>query len=802
MNARFDNAADASGPRKVVALSGGIGGAKLALGLKQVLLDGALTVVANTGDDFVHMGLHVSPDIDTLVYTLAGINNPETGWGRAGETWSFMSAVETLGGEAWFKLGDGDLAMHVLRTEKLRSGETLGAITADVCRALSVGATIVPMSDQSVRTMLRSAEGWLEFQDYFVHRQAAPVVEEIAYVGAAEASPPAGLCELLVGDDVDAIVICPSNPLISVEPILAVPGIREAIRAASAPVVAVSPIIDGQAVKGPTAKMLRELGFDANATTVMQRYAGLIDAFVADPRDVPALLDAGRAALRLGDTDAALGFFRRADQVSPGNAAIKAQIGKALVRADKPVEAIGYYDDAERAGGDTTSFAGDRGLAYDLVGDNGTAQRWYKVALAHNSSDDEVRMRYALSLAIGGDERGANAVLSPLIQRQDRSAWRVRTFILAISGKEDEAVSIANATMPADLALAIAPYLRYMPRLTHAQQAAAANFGRFPRAADIGRDDESIRQYAATHPGMTRLAAAPTPPSGSPAEAVASGGGKRRQTGRGGEESATRLARTETPRPPAPVQTPPPPPPPMPTPAPRPSTRSAGNPAATNPPPQRQAASAAFAPQPAPTSLLPAPAPQPARAAQRPAPSSAPGSDLALIDKPSASVATPSRAAPPPPSDGPADFSSAFDSFHVPASEKRRTEAAVNLNKFTRRAARAPKSVPPKHARARERRRKRPPGAPRSARSGPTPRASGCRFRPARTRVGWTTNGARRRSRRRSCSPGAGPMSRGGTGSIACSRGRSRTRTRRRTSLMNSPSTSSAGSFGPATPAR
>lgn len=295
MNARFDNAADASGPRKVVALSGGIGGAKLALGLKQVLLDGALTVVANTGDDFVHMGLHVSPDIDTLVYTLAGINNPETGWGRAGETWSFMSAVETLGGEAWFKLGDGDLAMHVLRTEKLRSGETLGAITADVCRALSVGATIVPMSDQSVRTMLRSAEGWLEFQDYFVHRQAAPVVEEIAYVGAAEASPPAGLCELLVGDDVDAIVICPSNPLISVEPILAVPGIREAIRAASAPVVAVSPIIDGQAVKGPTAKMLRELGFDANATTVMQRYAGLIDAFVADPRDVPALaaLDAG-----------------------------------------------------------------------------------------------------------------------------------------------------------------------------------------------------------------------------------------------------------------------------------------------------------------------------------------------------------------------------------------------------------------------------------------------------------------------------------------------------------------------------
>lgn len=289
MNARFNNEADLAAPRKVIALSGGIGGAKLALGLKQVLPEGALTVIANTGDDFVHMGLHVSPDIDTLVYTLAGLNNPETGWGRVDETWSFMAAAEALGGEAWFKLGDGDLAMHVLRTARLAGGETLSAVTAEVCRALGVGAAIVPMSDQLVRTMLRSDEGWLEFQDYFVRRQAAPVVAEIIYEGAADAAPPHGLCELIVGEDVDAIVICPSNPLISVEPILAVPGIRNALATACSPVVAVSPIIAGRAVKGPTAKMLHELGFAADAATVMQRYAGLIDAFVADSNDVAAL---------------------------------------------------------------------------------------------------------------------------------------------------------------------------------------------------------------------------------------------------------------------------------------------------------------------------------------------------------------------------------------------------------------------------------------------------------------------------------------------------------------------------------
>lgn len=287
---------------RVVALSGGIGGAKLALGLKRVLPAGALAIVANTGDDFEHMGLTVSPDIDTLVYTLAGLANPETGWGRRDETWSFMNAVGALGGETWFKLGDGDLGMHVMRTMRLKRGDSLSAITSDVCRALDVGATIVPMSDQPVRTKLRSDSGWLEFQHYFVRQQARPVVHEIAYEGSETARPPAGLLELLSGPGLDAIVICPSNPLISVEPILAVTGIADAIARAPAPVIAVSPIIAGRAVKGPTAKMLEELGQPATARTVLERYAGLVDAFIVDPGDM-AELEAAATGVTLHAAD-------------------------------------------------------------------------------------------------------------------------------------------------------------------------------------------------------------------------------------------------------------------------------------------------------------------------------------------------------------------------------------------------------------------------------------------------------------------------------------------------------------------
>ncbi|MFY0610282.1 MAG: 2-phospho-L-lactate transferase [Hyphomicrobiaceae bacterium] len=281
--------ADASKQQRVVALSGGIGGAKLALGLKRVLPPDSLTIIANTGDDFEHMGLSISPDIDTLIYTLAGLSDTQRGWGRANETWTFMSAVQALGGETWFNLGDGDLAMHVQRTARLAEGHSLSTITADNCATLGVGALILPMSNQPVRTRLQSEEGWLDFQDYFVGRQAEPVVNDISYAGSEAANPAPGLIDVLTAEDVAAIIICPSNPLISIEPILAVPGVRQALRKASAPVIAVSPIIDGQSVKGPTAKMFRELGFAVSAATVLQRYNDILDAFIADPRDMHAL---------------------------------------------------------------------------------------------------------------------------------------------------------------------------------------------------------------------------------------------------------------------------------------------------------------------------------------------------------------------------------------------------------------------------------------------------------------------------------------------------------------------------------
>ncbi|HEY1260806.1 MAG TPA: 2-phospho-L-lactate transferase [Stellaceae bacterium] len=269
----------------VLALSGGIGGAKLALGLYRVLPAGALTVIANTGDDFIHLGLAVSPDLDTLLYTLGGLDNPVTGWGRRDETWTFMAAIEGLGGETWFKLGDGDLATHVERTRRLKAGEPLSAITDDFRRRLGITARLLPMSDDPVRTRLRCAEGWLDFQDYFVRRQCAPVVREIAFAGIDAARPHPEFLAALADPDLRLVVICPSNPFISIDPILALPGLREALRRSPAPVIAVSPIIGGRAVKGPTAKMMAELGLPVDAAAVARHYGDLIDHYVIDEAD-------------------------------------------------------------------------------------------------------------------------------------------------------------------------------------------------------------------------------------------------------------------------------------------------------------------------------------------------------------------------------------------------------------------------------------------------------------------------------------------------------------------------------------
>jgi LPPG:FO 2-phospho-L-lactate transferase len=269
----------------VVALSGGIGGAKLALGLYRTLPPDCLMVVCNTGDDFEHLGLSISPDLDTVLYTLAGIANPETGWGRADETWIFMQALQQLGGETWFRLGDADLATHVERTRRLLTGESLSAISDDFRMRLGVHARLVPMCDEPVRTMVQTEEGVLAFQRYFVERRCAPKITGFEFRGAGEARPAPALREALESDRLEAVVICPSNPFISIDPILAVPGLRAAIAACRAPVVAVSPIIGGRAIKGPTAKMMAELGVPTSAQTVVEHYGDMLDGFVLDLAD-------------------------------------------------------------------------------------------------------------------------------------------------------------------------------------------------------------------------------------------------------------------------------------------------------------------------------------------------------------------------------------------------------------------------------------------------------------------------------------------------------------------------------------
>lgn len=274
---------------RVLALSGGVGGAKLALGLYRVLPPDTLTVITNTGDDFEHLGLSISPDIDTLLYTLSGEANPELGWGRRDETWTFMAALEKLGGESWFRLGDGDLAMHVERTRRLAAGEPLSAIIDDFRRRLGIAALILPMSDDKVRTRLDTDRGPLDFQDYFVRMHCEPAVRRLEFAGAKAARPHPDFLTALADPDLQAVVVCPSNPLISIDPIFAVPGVSEALRVCRAPVVAVSPIIGGKAVKGPTAKMMHELGLPVDSAAVARHYRDFLDIYIVDDADRDAI---------------------------------------------------------------------------------------------------------------------------------------------------------------------------------------------------------------------------------------------------------------------------------------------------------------------------------------------------------------------------------------------------------------------------------------------------------------------------------------------------------------------------------
>jgi len=272
---------------KIVALAGGVGGAKLAHGLAQVLPPENLTVIVNTGDDFEHYGLYISPDLDTVCYTLAELANPETGWGRKNETWQAIENAKALGGPSWFNLGDQDLGTHLERTRRMQAGQTLSQITHEFCKAWGIRPTVLPMSDQPVRTIVETDEGKLAFQEYFVHRRCEPKVKGFRFEGIETAQAAPGMLDAI--EAADAVVICPSNPWVSIDPIVSVAGIRDVVEAK--PVVAVSPIIGGETVKGPAAKMYAELGIQPSALAVAEHYRELLNGFVLDN------IDAGLAKL-------------------------------------------------------------------------------------------------------------------------------------------------------------------------------------------------------------------------------------------------------------------------------------------------------------------------------------------------------------------------------------------------------------------------------------------------------------------------------------------------------------------------
>lgn len=276
---------------KIVALAGGVGGAKLAHGLANILPPEDLTIIVNTGDDFEHYGLYICPDLDTVCYALAGIANPETGWGRVNETWNVIENASSLGGPDWFKLGDKDLGTHLERTRRLNEGQTLTQITQDFCGAWGIKQTVLPMSDQPVRTVVETDEGELAFQEYFVHQRCEPRVKGFRFEGVEKAEPAPGACDAI--QSAGAVIICPSNPWVSIAPILATLSPFPKVQ-----VVAVSPIIGGQTVKGPAAKMYRELGIEPSALAVANHYRDFATGFVLDNIDEQLEEDISRLNIR------------------------------------------------------------------------------------------------------------------------------------------------------------------------------------------------------------------------------------------------------------------------------------------------------------------------------------------------------------------------------------------------------------------------------------------------------------------------------------------------------------------------
>lgn len=283
--------------KHVVALAGGVGGAKLVYGLARVLPAGQLTVVGNVADDFTLYGLHISPDLDTVMYTLAGLANPETGWGIAGDSWQMLDMLVRYGEEGWFRLGDRDMATHLLRTHWLAQGVSLTEVTSRLTRALGVQQRLLPVTDDPLATMVETVEyGTLAFQEYFVRHRWQPVVRRVWFEGAETARVTPAVAEALAGADL--IVICPSNPVLSIAPILAVQGVREALQKRAGRCVAVSPFIGGRAVKGPAAKLMPELGLDISVKGLWRFYEGLIDGLVVDVADTPQTVGVEKTILQ------------------------------------------------------------------------------------------------------------------------------------------------------------------------------------------------------------------------------------------------------------------------------------------------------------------------------------------------------------------------------------------------------------------------------------------------------------------------------------------------------------------------
>jgi LPPG:FO 2-phospho-L-lactate transferase len=284
---------------RILAITGGVGGAKLSLGLSKLLSSEQLSFVVNTGDDFEHLGLNISPDIDTLIYTLSGESNQEMGWGRKDESWQFMDALGQLGGETWFQLGDRDLAIHLERTRRLAAGQTLTEVTQDLATSLNIQHRIIPMSNDPVRTRVLTNDGYMDFQHYFVRERCAPVVTGFEFDGSENAELNPLIREHLSHPELTGVIICPSNPFVSIDPVLSIPGMKQGLVQCHAPVIAVSPVVGGAAIKGPTVKMMRELSLPNSAFWIAEHYQDLMNGFILDLQDESLEKDIEALGLRV-----------------------------------------------------------------------------------------------------------------------------------------------------------------------------------------------------------------------------------------------------------------------------------------------------------------------------------------------------------------------------------------------------------------------------------------------------------------------------------------------------------------------